>query len=179
MTETIRIALPYLALISHFFLAVLLILVICRRSFGGKTVDFIGKNSLLLGLLISLGAVAGSLFYSEIIGYEACVLCWWQRVFLYPQLVLFAVALWKSDRSVFAYSAVLSALAGVIALYQSYVYMGGISLLPCTAVEGACSKIYVMEFGYITIPVMSLTAVLYYLLLAWVNRLYRNENRHA
>jgi len=156
-----------------------LLLVIFRDSFGRGAVNFIGKHALVLGFLISLAAIAGSLFYSEVIGYEACVLCWWQRVFLYPQLVLFAIASWKDERSVFAYSVVLSALAGVIAAYQTYVYMGGASLLPCTAAEGACSKIYVKEFGYITIPVMSLTLVLYYFLLAWINKIYRNENRNA
>jgi len=179
MIETIKNFLPYLVLFSHALLAFLVVAVIFRSSFGGKVVDFIGKYSLLFGVLISLGAVAGSLFYSEIVGYEACVLCWWQRVFLYPQLVLFSAALWRSDRSVFNYSIALSLLAGVIALYQAYVYWGGASLLPCTAAEGACSKIYVMEFGYITIPVMSLTVILYYFLLAWINRLYRNENRNA
>jgi len=179
MIEAIRISLPYLALFSHFLLAALFVMAIFRDSFGKPVVNFIGKNSLLLGLLISLGAVLGSLFYSEILGYEACVLCWWQRVFLYPQLILFAIAFWKNDRSVFVYVAPLVSIAGVIALYQSYVYLGGASLLPCTAAEGACSKIYVKEFGYITIPMMSLTVVLYYLLLAWINRLYTNENRNS
>ncbi len=176
MIEAIRITLPYLALFSHFLFVVLFATVVFRHSFGRSTVSLIGKRALVLGFLISLAALAGSLFYSEIVGYEACVLCWWQRVFLYPQLVLFAIALWKNERSVFAYSVVLSVFAGVIAAYQSYVYMGGASLLPCTAAEGGCSKIYVKEFGYITIPMMSLTVVLYYLLLAWINRIYRNSS---
>ena len=179
MVEYIKTSLPYLALASHVLFAFLLLAVIFRKSWGKKAVAFLNSYALTLGLLVSLGAVLGSLFYSEVVGYEACVLCWWQRVFLYPQLVLFAIALWRKDRSVFLYSSVLSALAGIIALYQAYVYMGGASLLPCTSAEGACSKIYVMEFGYITIPVMSLTTVLYYLFLAWVNRLYKNENRNS
>ena len=176
MIEAIRITLPYLALFSHIVLIALFLLVIFRDSFGKKAIAFLNQRALLIGFLISLGAIAGSLFYSEVLGYEACLLCWWQRVFLYPQLVLFAIALWKNERSVFAYSVVLSVFAGVIAAYQSYVYMGGASLLPCTAAEGGCSKIYVKEFGYITIPMMSLTVVLYYLLLAWINKIYRNSS---
>ena len=97
MIEAIRITLPYLALFSHFLFVVLFATVVFRHSFGRSTVSLIGKRALVLGFLISLAALAGSLFYSEIVGYEACVLCWWQRVFLYPQLVLFAIALWKNE----------------------------------------------------------------------------------
>lgn len=180
MIEAIKLFLPYLALFSHALLAFLILSVVFRKSWGRKTAAFLNRRALLLGFLMSIAAVAGSLFYSEVIGFEACVLCWWQRVFLYPQAVLFGVAIWrKGDRSVFAYSTPMVVLAGILALYQSWVYWGGASLLPCTAAEGSCSKIYVKEFGYITIPVMSLTVVLYFLLLAWVNRIHRNENRNA
>ncbi len=173
MIEFIKTSLPYLALVSHFLLVFLFIAVLFRHTWGKEIATFLSRQALLIGLVISVGAVLGSLFYSEIIGFEACVLCWWQRVFLYPQLILFAIALWKQDRSIFTYSAVLASMAGVIALYQSYVYMGGVSLLPCTALEGGCSKIYIKEFGYITIPMMSLTVVLYYLLIAWAHKVYK------
>lgn len=177
MIQSIQTLIPYLVVASHIALAILFLAVLARRGWGKDLTNFVGKHALVLGLLVSLGAVLGSLFYSEIIGYEPCVLCWWQRVFLYPQLVLFTIATWKRDRDVFRYSAALSALAGVIALYHSYVYMGGTSILPCTALGGACSKVYVYAFGYITIPSMSLTIVIYLLFLYWANRLH--ENRHA
>lgn len=179
MVGIIQTILPYGILISHILLVVLFLAVIFRRTWGAWVVSYIGRYSLAIGLVVALSAVFGSLFYSEIVGFPPCVLCWWQRVFIYPQAVIFAVALWKKDRGVFAYSSLLASFAGVIALYHSYVYWGGKSLLPCTALGGACDKIYVMEFGYITIPTMSLTIVLFLLLLAWINRLYINENRNA
>lgn len=171
MTQTLQAIVPYLVVLSHIVLGLVFLATIFRHSWGKKIFSFVGSHALIIGLLVALGAVMGSLFYSEVVGYEACVLCWWQRLFLYPNLVLFAVALWKSDRSVFLYSAPLALLAGVVALYHSYVYWGGESLLPCTSLGGACSKIYVMEFGYITIPSMSLTVALYFLLLWWINKL--------
>ena len=169
MANAIQTLVPFLVVASH----VLLVAIIFNQSFRA----FINKNILLFGLLITLGAVAGSLFYSEVVGFEACLLCWWQRLFLYPQAALFFVAYLKNDRSVFSYSVPLSTLAGIIALYHSYVYWGGESILSCTSLGGACSKIYVYAFGYITIPAMSLTVALYLLLLAWINK--KHENRHA
>lgn len=175
MVGAIQTILPYGVLISHVLLAVLFLAVIFRRTWGAGVVSYVGRYSLIIGLIIAISAVVGSLFYSEIVGFPPCVLCWWQRVFIYPQAVLFAVALWRGERSVFAYSVVLAVLAGVIALYHSYVYWGGASLLPCTAEGGSCDRIYVMELGYITIPAMSLTVALYLLLLAWINRVYSSN----
>lgn len=180
MVSAIQAILPYMVLISHVLLVVIFLAVIFRNNWGLDIVNFVGRNALVIGLIVAISAIGGSLFYSELVGYPPCVLCWWQRLFIYPQAILFAIAVWKKDFGVFAYSTVLSLFAGVLALYHSYVYWGGESLLPCTALGGACSKIYVMEFGYITIPSMSLTVVLYFLLLAWINRIYRNnEDRNA
>ncbi len=175
MIQSIQSLLPYLVVASHIVLVILFLATLARKGWGKELTHFVGKHALVFGFLVSLAAVVGSLFYSELVGFEPCILCWWQRVFLYPMVVFFALALWKRDRGVFLYSSVLALLAGVIALYHSYVYMGGSSILPCTALGGACSKIYVLEFGYVTIPSMSLTIVLYLLLLAWTNRLYHRS----
>jgi disulfide bond formation protein DsbB len=96
---------------------------------------------------------------------------------LYPLVIIFGAAVWKKKNDAFIYATPLVLISTLISFYHQYVYMGGKSLLPCTALGGACSKIYIMAFGYITIPMMSLTAALFVLLLAWAHRIY--ENRHA
>ncbi|MEK7227492.1 MAG: disulfide bond formation protein B [Patescibacteria group bacterium] len=179
MVSIIQMLVPYIVLGSHLLFTILFLAVIFKNSWGRKITAFLGIHGIVLALLVLLVAVGGSLFYSEIVGFEPCPLCWWQRLFIYPQLILFLTALKFKDRSVFRYAWRLSLLAAMIALYHQYVYMGGESLLPCTALGGACSKIYVFAFGYITIPMMSLTISLYVLLLARADRIYRNENYHS
>ena len=154
---------------------VLFVALIFKNSFGRALVSFVGKNAVLLGFLISLAAIGGSLFYSNVVGFEPCVLCWWQRIFIYPQVILFGVALWRRKSDVFAYVVPLVSIASLISLYHQYVYMGGTSILPCTALGGACSKIYVMAFGYITIPMMSLTVSVAILLHAWAHKVYQSR----
>jgi len=170
---------PYLVLASHIIFVFLVLTVIFRRSWGGGLIAFIGKQALWLAFLASLVAVVGSLFYSEVIGFEPCVLCWWQRVFLYPLVVIFGMALWKKNNSAFLYAVPLALLASLVSLYQHYASVSGVSLLSCTAVGEACSKLYVLAFGYITIPLMGLTIGLYILLFAWISKIYRNENSNA
>lgn len=177
MVENIVYILPYKVLASHIIFVVLFVALLFRNSWGKTIVSWLGKHAVILAFFLSLSAVIGSLFYSEVAGFEPCVLCWWQRVFIFPLPVILGVALWKKDKSVFKYIVPLVTLSAVVAIYQSYVYLGGSSLLPCTAVGGACSKVYVMAFGYITIPTMSLTISLYVMLLTWAKKIYdKNSN---
>ena len=163
--------LPYVVLASHILFVVFFISIVAKNSLA----HWIGKNAIALSFLTSLAAVGGSLFYSNIIGYEPCILCWWQRVFLYPLVVIFGISIWKKINTAFLYAIPLLAMNILVSAYQSYIDLGGTSLLPCTAVGGACSKVYVLAFGYITIPVMSLTVSLFILMLWWANNVYRRN----
>ena len=165
MVEKITFLLPIAAVISHVIFVILLLAIIFKNSWGKDITDWLGKYSVKLALVAALVGMSGSLFYSEIVGYEPCLLCWWQRVTLYPMVVLFTIALWKKTRSAFLYAVPLALISMVFSVYHSYVYMGGTSILPCTALGGACAKVYVMAFGYITIPLMAFRAFLLIILL--------------
>ncbi|MFA7310026.1 MAG: disulfide bond formation protein B [Candidatus Paceibacterota bacterium] len=128
----------------------------------GDISSLLEKWGMWLAFLLTLGSAAMTLFYSEILGFAPCGLCWLQRVFLYPQVFLFAVALWKQDRRVADYSIVLSTVGVIVALYQHYLQMGGTDVIPCpaTGVTGGgitadCAQRFFFEFGYITFPLMS------------------------
>ncbi len=177
MLNNITSFVPYAVLASHLLFVFLVLALIFRKSWGKSAGIFLGKNTILFAFFVSVAAVAGSLFYSEIIGFEPCVLCWWQRIFLYPLVIIFGLALWKKAPKPFLYATPLAILALVVATYHSYVSLGGTSVLPCTAVGGACAKVYVLAFGYITLPLMGLTIALFILLLAWADKIYRNESR--
>lgn len=111
-----------------------------------------------LGLLSTLGATAMTLYYSEILGFTPCGWCWVQRVFLWPQVVLFALALYKRDRLAADYSIALSVFGAAAALYQHYLQMGGNALIPCPASgAGDCAQRFMFEFNYITFPLMAAT----------------------
>ncbi|MEK7514751.1 MAG: disulfide bond formation protein B [Patescibacteria group bacterium] len=122
----------------------------------------ITKHALLLAFTVSLSAVIGATLFSNVVGFPPCELCWYQRIFLYPQAVIFGVALLKKNESAFSLVLPLSFIGTGIALYHSLIQwgVGVISFLPCTAEGAECSKVFFTEFGFITIPVMSLTAFL-------------------
>ena len=78
----------------------------------------LSRSGLWLAFLLSPGATAMTLYYSEVLGFAPCGWCWVQRVFLWSQVVLFLLALWKNDRTIADYSIGLSILGALAALYQ-------------------------------------------------------------
>ncbi|UQZ86343.1 Disulfide bond formation protein C [Paenibacillus konkukensis] len=108
---------------------------------------------------VSLVAVAGSLFLSEVLGFEPCKLCWFQRIFMYPLVIVLGMACYKNDRRLISYVLPLSVIGGFISLYHyaEQKIPGLAKLLPCT-VGVPCNQDYIDWFGIITIPLMALAA---------------------
>lgn len=125
---------------------------------------FVGKNGMVLMLIVSLIATLGSLYMSEIAGWAPCKYCWIQRILMYPQILLLVIALWKRDRTVARYVLGLSLIGIAYAAYHYYIQMYDIvasptnPATPCDASGESCVKTPFVTFGYITIPMMALTA---------------------
>ena len=146
---------------------ILIISLIFFRNKNNKILLFFKKYTFIFGFLVSLGAVLLSLFYSEIVGYPPCELCWIQRIFLYPQLILFGMDLYKKDHSIVDFSIVFAILGSLVSIYNIYVESGGTIGLSCARIDPAstteisCAVRYIHEFGYITMPLMALTLSLF------------------
>ena len=135
--------------------AMLLILFFARRQFPALS-GFVEKWGLWFSLFLTLVSAAMAIYYSDFLGIVPCSWCWYQRVFLFPQAVLFAVALYKKEAARIAdYSIWLSLFGAAIALYQHYIQIAGESPLPCPVSGGDCVKRFLFEFGYITFPLVS------------------------
>ena len=119
--------------------------------------------------LIALLSMLGSLFFSEVMDLEPCVLCWYQRIFMYPQVFIFMIALFPLDVRVVKYALPLTLIGWGFAVYHYLVYSGYIpeALQPCG--QGpSCAEINLELFGFITIPMLSIlsyTAIIALLLL--------------
>lgn len=132
----------------------------------------VSRHALAAVFIISLIAILGSSFYSEVAGYEPCKLCWFQRIFLYPQVFLAGLAMWYRDRGILRYIVWLSGLGAVIALYHYLLQLGVGPNLSCGAVgySVSCAQRFVLSFGYITIPLMAFTAFILNFLISIKNR---------
>ncbi|MFA6741575.1 MAG: disulfide oxidoreductase [Arcobacteraceae bacterium] len=120
------------------------------------------SNSLTLvfsAFLVSLIATFGSLFFSEIMNFIPCSLCWYQRIFIYPLVFIFLINLLFPDDKMFKYAFPLVIIGWSISVYHNLLMFKIIpeELSPC--VQGVpCSVDYLNWFGFITIPLLSFLA---------------------
>jgi hypothetical protein len=146
---------------------------------SGKLIRWLGQRAILFSFIIALTATLGSLFYSEVAGYEPCELCWFERIFMYPQVILLGIALSKKNGISTIYNSIaLSAIGALIAGYHHLLQIGVAPELPCSAAgySAGCSQRFVMDFGYITIPMMALTAFVLILLSMFTMKIYEGAN---
>lgn len=107
----------------------------------------------------SLIASTGSLYFSEFRHFAPCVLCWYQRIMMYPLVIIIATGILRKDKDLHLYVLPFGIIGMAIALYQVLLERGIIaeSITPCLS-GVSCTIKYVGYFGFITIPLMSLAA---------------------
>jgi disulfide bond formation protein DsbB len=111
----------------------------------------------LCWLLVSI-STSISLFFSSVMEFAPCVLCWYQRICLFPLVFILAAGLFPVvDKSVVRYALPLAIAGWLTALYHTLLYSGIIpeSIQPCS--QGvSCTEEYINIFGFLTIPMLSL-----------------------
>ena len=115
---------------------------------------WISSNAMMIGFVVALGAVVGSLIYSNIIGYPPCILCWYQRIAIFPLPILFLIGHIKKDRNLALAALILSGYGLVVNIYHNFIDWGGSEFISCGA-GPSCLQRFVAEFGFVTIPLMS------------------------
>lgn len=136
----------------------------------GNLAKWFSDKSLVLVLLTMGGSMLASLFYSEVIGYLPCLLCWYQRIAIYSVSIISLVAIVKkTSDDVWKYISTLSVLGFIVAIFHVFSRTTNSEIFDCSAVGPSCLQELFTKFGYIDIPVMSLTALAFVLILI-INR---------
>ncbi len=120
---------------------------------GGLTI------SLFLAWVVALVASLAVLFVGEVLGQTPCVLCWFQRAFMFPLAIILGIAFCLSDTRVWRYSMPLAAIGGLIAAYHTLLYFGVFpeTIQPCTANGPSCTDAGMVVLG-LPIPLLALLA---------------------
>lgn len=115
------------------------------------------ENLLLIIWVQAFLATTGSLFYSEVMGYIPCELCWYQRILMYPLVLIYGVALFKKDVKMSFAGLFLSGIGMLVSTYHYLVQkVSAFQELGGSCTGGVpCNAIYVNYFGFITIPFMA------------------------
>ncbi|MDQ8022712.1 MAG: disulfide bond formation protein B [Moraxellaceae bacterium] len=114
---------------------------------------------LFLCWVIASASTLGSLFFSMVMGREPCVLCWYQRIFMFPLPLVLGMGLLRFDPRCVRYALPLAITGTGFALYHCLLYLGVIPERMTACTQGvSCADVDVELAGFITIPLLSLAA---------------------
>ncbi len=124
-----------------------------------QLIPSIGQNGAYIAFALALAASLASLGLSEILGLPPCVLCWYQRICMYPLVVIIGVGILRRSRDLVAMAAPLVVIGWGIALYHSLLQWNILpeAAAPCRA-GVSCTTVHINLLGFMTIPFGSLVA---------------------
>lgn len=126
---------------------------------AGGSPDDLAWTLVFAAWLIATGATLGALFASEVMELPPCSLCWYQRIFIFPLVLMLPAGLFPLERNVIRYALILAAVGWAIALFQLLLVHGVIpeDVQPCR-IGISCKDVQVRWFGFVTIPLLSFVA---------------------
>jgi disulfide bond formation protein DsbB len=156
-------------------------LVATARPDGGVAarLEELRHGAIWLGWVVALVTTLGSLYYSEVAHFVPCPLCWYQRICMYPLSVILLVAAIRRDRSVWLTAGPLVLIGLGFAAYHTQ-----LQAFPdqhssfCTTLE-PCTTRYVWEFGFVSLPFMSLAAFVFVGIMVMLARTATDEDASA
>jgi disulfide bond formation protein DsbB len=157
-TETAQVFFTLLAIVAALATVTLLgARLLASRSAGAQAVvEVFSGPALALAAVVAATCMAGSLYFSEVADFVPCTLCWYQRIAMYPLVVILAIAAVRRDRDVWHYVVPLAGIGAAISTYHYLVEWfpeadSGVckSTVPCTFV-------WFRELGFVSLPLMAL-----------------------
>lgn len=129
------------------------------------------RAALPLAWVIATVTTVGSLYYSKVQGYPPCELCWYQRIAVYPFSVILGIAAWRRDGGIRVYAIPVLAIGAVVAAYNAWIqaYPPESGSAFCSA-DLPCTARYVWEFGFVSLPFMALSGLVFMIVLLAVAR---------
>ncbi|OSX53395.1 disulfide formation protein C [Anoxybacillus ayderensis] len=120
------------------------------------------ENHLLAAWIVAFIATLGSLYFSEVLKFIPCELCWYQRIFMYPQVFLLGMAFVRKELAIARYTLMLSVIGGTISSYHYLIQK--VTFFRNTAPSCGivpCTGDYLNWLGFITIPFLALIAFIF------------------
>jgi disulfide bond formation protein DsbB len=137
---------------------------IAEQAIANRSGDEINGGAwirLFLAWALATIATLGALFIGEVMGQTPCMMCWFQRAFMFPLAVILGVAVYRSDFAVWSYAIPLAGIGALFAFYHSLLYSGVIAegLTPCS--QGvSCANSDMVIFGLLPLPFLSFISFL-------------------
>jgi hypothetical protein len=123
-----------------------------------RVVHAVGPNAYAMAWFVAFLATAGSLYFSEVAGFEPCTLCWYQRIAMYPLVIILAIAAARRERAGAFYAGAVAGIGAIVSAYHVLLeWFPSLDSGACSATT-PCTLIWFRVFGFISLPTLALTA---------------------
>lgn len=159
--ETVTTFFALLAVLGIVFLLAVLVLVVVSKVRGGLPDGLvnlrqgIGDTALMLGFAVAAVCMAGSLYLSEIAKFPPCNMCWYQRIAMYPLVVILGIAALRKDAGIKWYSVPVALIGVSLSIYHYLIERFPDSVAHACTEEVPCSTVWVWKFHFLSIPAMA------------------------
>lgn len=172
-------AIAGLVIVAQIAVVITIVLMLVSSVQSNAWLRVLARHSTLCAFIVAVVATASSLTFSEVFAMQPCELCIYQRIVIFPQVIILGVALWKQHHDMItSYSIALASVAIPISVFHYALQKTDApavhAFAPCdfTGQAPSCSNYYVNMYGYVTIPLMALTtSVLIVILMVLRNKL--------
>jgi disulfide bond formation protein DsbB len=184
-TDTVTLFLALLAVLAMATVAVVVLLAVTAPvlSASARALDgarrLVADQGLALAWLVAAVSMAGSLWLSEGPDYPPCELCWYQRIAMYPLVLVLGVAVVRGDAGAWRYAIPLPVVGALIAAYHVTIqWRPTLDVGVCSA-GASCTGRYLNVFGFVSIPVMAGAAFLLITVLLLLVRSIEHADREV
>jgi disulfide bond formation protein DsbB len=170
---TVSLFFALLAVVAN--IGVIVVVVLALAGHTDRMRATFGPSALLAAFVVALLATAGSLYFSEVAHFEPCRLCWYQRIAMYPLVVVLGIAAGKGDRRISRYVIPIAGIgAGISAYHYALEWIPALDTGACAAAV-PCTVVWFRQLGFISLPYLALSAFVSIVVLAWLATARRDE----
>ena len=164
--ETVALFYSLLAIAAN--IAVVSVVALVASGGGTRLRQTVGAAGLSAAFVVAALAMAGSLWFSEVARFDPCRLCWYQRIAMYPLVLILGIAAWRGDRGIGRYVLPMAIVGAVIAAYHyALEWLPALDTGACSA-STPCTTVWFREFGFVSLPYLALSAFLLISVLVWL-----------
>ena len=124
-------------------------------SWAGGWLTQVRASGLWIICMITTGAMVGSLYFSEKVGFAPCKLCWYQRIAMYSIAIISFVAALRNDKNIARYTIVLAPLGLIVSTYHYLLEWFPTLETNVCSLDVPCTAVWFRELGFVTLCFMA------------------------
>ena len=162
LTNVLSISTLIALIISIFLITLFSLKISPKLSFINEKFIYkkISNVALPCAWIVASISMVTSLYYSEIAGFTTCNFCWYERIAMYPLVIILGIASWKEDIKIKLYALPIAIIGMLISLYHYQLQLFPSQTSISCDKSASCSGSWFLEYGFISIPFMAFTAFL-------------------